>query len=270
MLIARIEIMAGPARGTRTYAEVDVDADGTARSYRPVGHPFEPGLVPPGGLAGQVPARQATLLAPCAPRVVLGMAHNTGPADRLLAPQAFHKSPHSVVGPGHPIELEPGHDSVDAEGEIAAVIGRTARYLTPENALAAVYGYTIGNDVTDRHAQATEDRWTEAKSRDTYTPLGPWIRTDVDPSDLTIRLGDDDGPTSEGSTSSLARGVADVLVYITSVLTLHPGDVVLAGAPGPGHRLRPGAVSRVLVPAIGELANPVVEVRRHPAPGAPG
>ena len=166
------------------------------------------------------------------------------------------------AGPGHPIELEPGHDSVDAEGEIAAVIGRVARNLTPDTALDAIYGYTIGNDVTDRHAQATESRWTEAKSRDTYTPLGPWIRTDLDPPDLTIRLGDDDGLTSAGSTSGLARGIAELLVYITSVLTLHPGDVVLAGAPGPSHQLRPGAVSRILVPAIGELANPVVEARR--------
>jgi 2-keto-4-pentenoate hydratase/2-oxohepta-3-ene-1,7-dioic acid hydratase in catechol pathway len=262
VLVARIQITAGPDRDARTYAEVDVDADGIAQRYRPVDHPFEPGPTSPGGLAGPVPAEQAVLLAPCVPRVVLGMAHNTGANDRLLAPQAFHKSPHSVVGPGHPIELEPGHDSVDAEGEIAAVIGRVARNLTPDSALDAIYGYTIGNDVTDRYAQASESRWTEAKSRDTYTPLGPWIRTDLDPSDLTIRLGDDDGLTSEGSTSGLARGIADVLVYITSVLTLHPGDVVLAGAPGPSHRLRPGAVSRILVPAIGELTNPVVEVRR--------
>lgn len=266
MLVARIEITAGPARGTRTYAEVNVDADGIAQRYRPVDHPFKPHLASPGSLTGPVPAEQAALLAPCAPRVVLGMAHNTGYDDRLLPPQAFHKSPHSVIGPGHPIELEPCHDSVDAEGEIAAVIGRVAKNLTPNNALEAIYGYTIGNDVTDRHAQATESRWTEAKSRDTYTPLGPWIRTDLDPSDLTILLGDNDGLTSEGSTSGLARGIADVLMYITSVLTLHPGDVVLTGAPGPSHRLRPGAVSRILVSAIGELTNPVVEVRRSRQP----
>jgi 2-keto-4-pentenoate hydratase/2-oxohepta-3-ene-1,7-dioic acid hydratase in catechol pathway len=213
-----------------------------------------------------IPAENAILLAPCRPRVVLGMAHNTGPADRLLPPQAFHKSPPSVIAPGGAIELEAAHDTVDAEAEIAVVIGTSARNLTRTNALAAVFGYTCANDVTDRAAQASDSLWTQAKSRDTYTPLGPWIRTDLDPTDLAIQLGDDTGLGPWASTAGLARGVVDVLTYLTSVMTLHPGDVVLAGAAGPSRRLRAGGISRIIVPAIGELINPVVTIGAAPAP----
>src|SRR4029079_6816723 len=130
-------------------------------------------------------------------------------------PQAFHKSPHSVIALGTAIQLEPGETAVDGEAELAVVIGSRARRLTPETALAAVYGYTCANDVTDRAAQASDSRWTEAKSRDTYTPLGPWIRTDLDPDDLTIQLGDDTGLDPPASTAGLARGVVDVLVYLS-------------------------------------------------------
>ncbi len=261
MLVARIEVIGGPQRGARTYAEVRVDADGAPECFLPLADPFGNGAAAGSAIDGPVPAEHARLLAPCVPRVVMGMAHNTGPADRLLAPQAFHKSPHSVIGPGDAIELEPGQDDVDAEGEVAVVIGRYARSLTAADALDAVFGYTIGNDVTDRLAQSTEDRWTEAKSRDTFTPLGPWIRTDLDPSDLPIQLGDEQGMGPQASTSGLARGVVEILVYLTSVMSLHPGDVVLAGAPGPSHRLRPGALSNIVVPAIGRLSNPVRAAR---------
>ena len=96
-----------------------------------------------------------------------------------------------------------------------------------------MFGYTCANDVTDRSAQASDSLWTEAKSRDTYTPLGPWIRTDLDPADLPVRLGDDTGLGPQASTAGLARGVVDVLVYLSSMMTLQPGDVVLPALPVP-------------------------------------
>lgn len=263
MRIARIQIVAGPHQGARTYAEVLLDGDGdgdTDPSYLPIADPFDPDTVTTIATSRPVPAEHATLLAPCRPRVILGMAHNTGPADRLLPPQAFHKSPHSVIAPGDAIALEAGHGDVDAEAEVAVVIGTPARNLTRENALAAVFGYTCANDVTDRAAQASDSLWTEAKSRDTYTPLGPWICTDLDPTDLTVQLGDDTGLGPRASTAGLARGVVDVLIYLSSVMTLHPGDVVLVGAAGPSRRLCPGGISRIIVPAIGELTNPVVTI----------
>ena len=267
MLLARIQIIAGPQRGAVTYARVQTVADGTHR-YLPVPDPFEPGSAAPAGspTGSPVPGADAVLLAPCRPRVVLGMAHNTGPADRLLPPQAFHKSPHSVIGPGRAIELTRGRDRVDGEAELAVVIGSIARNLTPETALAAVYGFTCANDVTDRAAQATDSLWTEAKSPDTFTPLGPWIRTDLDPARVAVQLGDDNGEGPYASTGDLARGVVEVLVYLTSVMTLHPGDVVLTGAPGPSRRLQPGGTSHITIPGIGTLTNPVGAVGTEFAP----
>jgi 2-keto-4-pentenoate hydratase/2-oxohepta-3-ene-1,7-dioic acid hydratase in catechol pathway len=259
MRLARIQIVTGRHRGVRTYAEVRLGADGTP-SYMPIADPFDPDASTTVATTRPVPAENARLLVPCQPRAILGMAHNTGPAGRLLPPQAFHKSPHSVAAPGDVIALDPGHDNVHAEAEIAVVIGAPARNLTSDNALAAVFGYTCANDVTDRAALVSDSLWTEAKSRDTYTSFGPWIRTDLDPADLTTQLGDDTGLGPPASTSGLARGIAEAHVYVTSVMTLHPGDVVLAGVAGPSRRLRPGGISRIVVPAIGELTNPVVTI----------
>lgn len=257
MFIARIRLKTGPQGGVVSYAEVVGSADETV-SYSPLRDPFE-GDLAASTVVGPVPAADAELLAPCRPRLVLGMAHNTGPADRLLPPQAFQKSPHSVIGPGQDIELEPGDIAVDGEAELAVVIGSRARNLTQENALSVVYGYTCANDVTDRAAQASDSLWTEAKSRDTFTPLGPWIRTDLDPADVPVQLGDDSESGTAGSTKGLARSVAEVLVYLSSVMTLHPGDVILSGAPGRSLRLTPGGVSRVSVAGIGELTNTVIQ-----------
>ena len=260
MLIARIRITAGQHSGDITYARVNEFADGTV-SYSPITDPFEPG--PTRAATGPIPGTEAELLAPCRPRLVLGMAHNTGPADRLLPPQAFHKSPHSVIGPGRSIDLEPDQSAVDGEAELAVVIGTRARNLTEANALAAVYGFTCANDVTDRAAQHSDSRWTEAKSRDTFTPLGPWIRTDLDPADVQVVLSDQHDPGTPADTRNLARSVVEVLVYLTSIMTLHPGDVVLTGAPGRSLRLAPGGTSTVAIPGIGELSNPVRLVDNH-------
>ena len=120
------------------------------------------------------------LLAPVEPRTVVGMAHNTGPADRALAPQAFLKPARSVIGPGEAVGVPAGVGRVDAEGELAVVVGRTSRDLTTGDALDAVFGYTVANDVTGRDLQRSDPLWTTAKGYDTFTPLGPWIETDLD------------------------------------------------------------------------------------------
>lgn len=257
MRIARIELTQGPHAGARSYARISDDGS----IYHPISDPFASETrYQYEVLDEKIAASEALLLAPCEPRLVLGMAHNTGPADRMLPPQAFLKSPHSVVGPGEAITLEPGQDSVDGEAELAIVIGSRARNLTAQNALTAVFGYTCANDVTDRADQAADSLWTPAKSRDTFTPLGPWIDTDLPTDHVTVVLGDDRGDGPAVSTAALARGVVEILVYLTSVLTLHPGDVVLTGAPGPSRRLVAGDTSRVTVDGIGELVNPVAHV----------
>jgi 2-keto-4-pentenoate hydratase/2-oxohepta-3-ene-1,7-dioic acid hydratase in catechol pathway len=205
-----------------------------------------------------LPLAGARLLAPADPRVVLGMAHNAGPADRLLPPQAFLKPSRTVVGPGAPIPLSDGIGHVDAEGELAVVIGTTARHLTAADALDAVLGYTVANDVTARDLQRTDPLWTAAKGQDAFTPLGPWIETDLDACDAEITVSRNGHALRGASTRDLARDVVEVLVYVTSMLTLGPGDVVLTGAPGECARIRPGDTVEITIAGLGTLANPVV------------
>ncbi|QTE28077.1 fumarylacetoacetate hydrolase family protein [Pengzhenrongella sicca] len=201
-----------------------------------------------------VALERVRLLAPVIPRVVVGMAHNTGVADRLLPPSAFLKPAGSVIGPLDAIEVPDDIGRVDAEAELAAVIGRRARDLHPATALDAVLGWTCANDVTARDLQANDDCWTRAKGYDTFTPLGPWVETDpaFDPDDVVVRL-DEIGATSGG----LARSVGEVLAYLTSFMTLDVGDVVLLGAPGPSRPLHDGDVVSVTVAGLGTLRNPV-------------
>ena len=214
-----------------------------------------------------VPWEQASLLAPAAPRTVVGMAHNTGIDDRRLPPQAFLKPARAVAPPGGRIELPKGIGRVDVEGELAVVIARTARHLTRADALDHVLGYTLANDVTARDLQVTDPLWTTAKGADGWTPLGPWIETELDPSDVAITVSVNGAPLRPGSTDGLARDVVDVLVYITSFMTLGPGDVVLTGAPGQSAPVQPGDHVEISAPGLGSLIGTVVG-EQTPVPAA--
>ncbi|KQR82559.1 fumarylacetoacetate hydrolase [Arthrobacter sp. Leaf337] len=202
-----------------------------------------------------------TFLAPSIPANVLGMAHNTGPAGRDLPPQAFHKAATSVVGPGDAIELAAGVGHVDPEAELTVVVGRKARGLTLENAREAVLGFTIGNDVTARDLQKADDLWISAKSQDTFTPVGPWIVTGLDTAldsaALSIGVVHNGTELRAASSADLGWGVDEILVYLTSFMTLHPGDLVLTGFPAESAQLHPGDTVTCRVEGIGELTNPV-------------
>ncbi|WP_454698852.1 fumarylacetoacetate hydrolase family protein [Arthrobacter humicola] len=202
-----------------------------------------------------------TFLAPSVPANVLGMAHNTGRAGRDLPPQAFHKAATSVVGPGDAIELAPGVGHVDPEAELTVVIGRKARGLTPEKAREAVLGFTIGNDVTARDLQKADELWISAKSQDTFTPVGPWIVTGLDPvldsAALSIGIVHNGTELRAASSADLGWGVDEILVYLTSFMTLHPGDLVLTGFPAETAQLHRGDTVTCRVEGIGELTNPV-------------
>ncbi len=199
-----------------------------------------------------------TFLAPSVPANVLGMAHNTGRAGRALPPQAFHKAATSVVGPGDAIELGPGVGHVDPEAELTVVVGSKARGLTLDNALTAVLGFTIGNDVSARDLQKTDELWISAKSQDTFTPAGPWIVTGLDGADLAIGITHNGTELKVASSADLGWGVAEILVYVTSFMTLHPGDLVLTGFPAECARIVPGDTVTCRIEGIGELTNPVV------------
>jgi 2-keto-4-pentenoate hydratase/2-oxohepta-3-ene-1,7-dioic acid hydratase in catechol pathway len=199
-----------------------------------------------------------TFLAPCAPANVFGMAHNTGAPGRALPPQAFHKASTSVVGPGEAIVLSPGVGHVDPEAELTVVIGTSSRNLTLANAREAILGFTIGNDVSARDLQKSDELWISAKSQDTFTPLGPWTVVGLDDSDATISIVHNGTELAAASTKDLGWGVEEILVYLSSFMTLHPGDVVLTGFPAESRRITPGDTVVCRVAGIGDLSNPVV------------
>jgi 2-keto-4-pentenoate hydratase/2-oxohepta-3-ene-1,7-dioic acid hydratase in catechol pathway len=204
-----------------------------------------------------VAEKDFTFLAPSVPANVLGMAHNTGRAGRALPPQAFHKAATSVVGPGDAIELEPELGRVDPEAELAIVVGSRARRLTLGTARAAILGFTIGNDVSARDLQETDALWVSAKSRDTFTPVGPWIVTALEDGDLAIGIRHNGTELRAASSADLGWGVEEILVYVTSFMTLHPGDLVLTGFPAECARIVPGDTVTCHITGIGELTNPV-------------
>lgn len=196
-------------------------------------------------------------LAPSVPANVLGMAHNTGQAGRDLPPQAFHKAATSVIGPGDAIELAADAGHVDPEAELAIVIGRKVRGLTAGNARSAVLGFTIGNDVTSRDLQKSDELWISAKSQDTFTPAGPWIVTGLDATDLAISIVHNGTELTAASSADLGWNVDEILVYLTSFMTLHPGDLVLTGFPAECAAIAAGDTVTCRVEGIGALTNPV-------------
>ena len=224
--------------------------------------PGSPANAPSPARAGWEPGARVRqdsfeFLAPSIPANVLGMAHNTGKAGRDLPPQAFHKAATSVIGPGDAIELAAGAGHVDPEAELAVVIGRKARNLTADNARTAVLGFTIGNDVTSRDLQDSDELWISAKSQDTFTPVGPWIVTGLDDTDVAISIVHNGRALKAASSADLGWKVEDILVYLTSFMTLHPGDIVLTGFPAESAPLNPGDTVTCRVEGIGELTNPV-------------
>lgn len=203
------------------------------------------------------PVGQVTFLPPVEPRIVLGLAHNSGPADRQLPPQAFFKSPRTVVADGDPIVLDHGIGPVSIEGELALVIGRRSRHLAAGETSAAVLGYTVGNDVTAVGQIPLDDRLVQAKSGDGFTPLGPWIETEVDPADVGITVLVNDVVVARSSSRALAWNVDEQLVYLSSHLELDAGDVILTGAPGTAAPVEHGDSVEIRIDGVAALRNPV-------------
>ena len=173
-------------------------------------------------------------------------------------PLIFLKPNTSVIGPGEPIFYPEQSDDVHYEGELAVVIGRICRDISAEDAAKVIFGYTIGNDVTARDLQAKDGQWARAKGFDTFCPLGPWIETDLDPSkvQVTTRLGDD--LKQDGNTSDMVFSVPAIIEYVSSFMTLLPGDVILTGTPDGVGPMEVGDEVSVTIEGIGTLTNSVV------------
>ena len=211
----------------------------------------------------EVPLDDVRLLAPVLPSKLVCVGKNYAahaaefgmevPEEPLL----FFKPSTAVIGPHDPIRLLPISRRIDYEGELAVVVGRLARGVKAEEAGAYVLGYTCANDVTLRDLQKPDDQWVRAKGFDGSCPLGPWIETDLDPTDVRVETRLNGEIVQAGRTSDLAFGVAELLEYITSFLTMLPGDVLLTGTPEGVGPLAPGDVVEVEVDGVGTLSNPV-------------
>lgn len=172
-------------------------------------------------------------------------------------PLLFLKAPSSVIGYKDSILLPPQSDRVDYEAELAVVIGKKGRWLTSENAMECVFGYTAANDVTARDLQEKDGQWTRSKGFDTFCPLGPWIETELDPADCLISCRVNGQMRQMSSTREMVFSVSQLLVFISSIMTLNPGDVILTGTPSGIGPLAKDDMVEVEVEGIGILKNSV-------------
>jgi 2-keto-4-pentenoate hydratase/2-oxohepta-3-ene-1,7-dioic acid hydratase in catechol pathway len=183
----------------------------------------------------------------------LEMAH-----DLPTEPLIFLKPPTSMNAPGGEIHLPQGAGRVDYEGELAVVMGRRAHRVSAEDALTYVLGYTCANDVTARELQKRDGQWTRAKGFDGFCPLGPWVETDVDPADLLLETYVNGEVRQSARTSDMIFDVPALVSFVSHVMTLLPGDIVLTGTPSGIGELHEGDTVEVRIEGIGSLTSRVV------------
>ena len=204
------------------------------------------------------------LLAPVLPRSkVVGIGRNyAAHAEELgnavpAEPLMFLKPNTSVVGPGDPVFYPRQSSEVHYEGELAVVIGRICRDVTAERVAEVVYGYTVANDVTARDLQRRDVQFTRAKSFDSFCPLGPWIETDLDTTDIAVTTHLNGDLVQDGTTRDMIFDVPALVAYVSSSMTLLPGDVILTGTPEGVGAMKVGDEVEVTVAGIGSLTNRV-------------
>lgn len=210
---------------------------------------------------------EVELLAPCQPTKIVAIGRNYAAhaaergAQIPAEPLFFLEPPSAVIGPGATIQY-PDHLSheVHHEAELAVVIGRQARRVSQQEASAFVWGYTCANDVTARDLQSRDGQWTRGKGFDSFCPLGPWIVPNLDTSDLRVRCRVNGELRQDGRTRDMIFSIGELIAYVSAVMTLEPGDVILTGTPSGVGPLLPGDRVAVEIEGIGTLEN---EVARH-------
>jgi len=209
---------------------------------------------------------EARLLSPVIPTKVVAVGKNYADhaaemgGDVPTSPVLFMKPPTSVIGPLQPIRIPAQATEVHHEAELAVVIGNVTKNVRPEDMGKHILGYTAANDVTARDLQRADGQWTRAKGFDTFCPLGPAIDTDVDPLEGLSVISRVNGETRQsGTTADLVFGVAHLVSFISTIMTLLPGDVILTGTPAGVGPIVPGDKVEVEIEGIGILMNPVVK-----------
>ena len=216
----------------------------------------------------RVPLADARLLAPVIPRSkVIGIGRNYAAHAAELGnevpkePLVFLKPNTSVIGPGDPIQLPAQSQDVHYEGELAVVIGRVCRDVPLERVPEVILGYTVANDVTARDLQKRDGQWWRAKGFDTFCPLGPYLVTDLDVTDLRITTRLDGAVVQDGRTSQMIFDVATMVRHVSASMTLLPAEVILSGTPEGVGPFTEGQRVEVEIEGIGVLSNPAVRRR---------
>jgi 2-keto-4-pentenoate hydratase/2-oxohepta-3-ene-1,7-dioic acid hydratase in catechol pathway len=210
-----------------------------------------------------IPLEAVTLLAPCQPSKILCVGRNYAEhakehnVEVPKVPLIFLKPPSSIINPGEAILLPPQSQQVEHEAELVAVIGKRGRNITPEEARDYILGYTIGNDVTARDLQKSDGQWTRAKGFDTFCAFGPWIETDFDVSDALITCKVSGQPRQMASTRDMVFSVGTLIAFVSSIMTLEPGDLLFTGTPAGVGLLKAGDEVVVEIEGLGALSNPV-------------
>ncbi len=246
VLWGTVEGPAGAAPDALTVAAID-------------GHPFGP--INFTGDRWALP--DVRLLSPILPSKVVALGRNYADHAKELGneapatPMIFIKPSTSVIGDGDVIRLPPSSAEVHYEGELAAIIGRPARNVARDDALSYVLGYAAANDVTARDQQRADVQFTRAKGYDSFCPLGPWIETRLDPSDLHLVTRLNGNIVQDGRTAMMIHDLPAQIGFISEVMTLLPGDVILTGTPAGVGPIKDGDTVSVEIEGIGTLSNPV-------------
>jgi len=216
---------------------------------------------PAGPFTGKrIPLAEVRLLPPAKPTKIVCVGRNYRKHAQEMGeevpsePGLFLKAPNALAAPGATIPYPSFTRALHYEGELAVVIGRRMRAVPEEEAFSYVLGYTCALDLTARDVQKTDLQWIRAKSADHFCPLGPWIETDVDPSNLRLRTFVNGQIRQDARTSTMIFSIPFLLAYISAFMTLEPGDVVLTGTPEGVGELRPGDEVAVEIEGIGRLS----------------
>ncbi len=172
-------------------------------------------------------------------------------------PLLFLKPPSSIIATGDSIILPPQSDRIEHEAELAVIIGKRGKWIPLETTSEYVLGYTIANDLTARDIQQKDGQWTRGKGFDTFCPLGPWIETELDPTDLLIRCRVNGELKQMASTKDMIFSIPQIISYISNCMTLEPGDVILTGTPAGVSAINHGDEIEIEIEGIGSLTNPV-------------
>ena len=212
-------------------------------------------------LEADIPLSDVQLLAPVEPGKIICVGRNYVEHAKEHAapvpewPMLFMKPPSSLIGLNDTIILPPQSKQVEHEVELVAVIGKPGRWIQPEDVFSHIFGYTIGNDVTARDLQNIDGQWTRSKGFDTFCPLGPWIETELDPTDVLLSCRVNGELRQMTSTREMVFTVQQLVAFASTIMTLNPGDVIFTGTPAGVGVLSAGDIVECTGEGIGTLSN---------------